>query len=133
MQKLYISENSVKQYKKCEEALLCVSCEKNKELKSNDNMSETVIDITSERAENSHYFSKHHDLNGPAYLVGRSQYQLSSICSYLSQEDVLLQMKFANFFRDLPQNRVEEMVDIVSNLKEKYMTKKSHWECNIPK
>ena len=71
---------------------------KNKELKSNDNMSKTVIDITSERAENSHYFSRHHDLNGPAYLVGRSQYQLSSICSYLSQEDVLLQMKFANFF-----------------------------------
>ena len=106
---------------------------KNKELKSNDNMSETVIDITSERAENSHYFSKHHDLNGPAYLVGRSQYQLSSICSYLSQEDVLLQMKFANFFRDLPQNKVEEMVDIISNLTKKSMTKKGHWECNIPK
>ena len=42
-------------------------------------------------------------------------------------------MKFANYFQDLPPNKIEEMVDIVPNLTKKSMTTKSHWECNIPK
>lgn len=68
----------------------------------------------------------------PSYLVGLSQYHLKSVCKNLPAEDIMLQMKFANFFRDLPKNKVEEMVQNISRVTKRSKLAKPVWDCKIP-
>ena len=84
--------------------------------------------------KNKEFYYQNQFKNGPAYIVGWSQYHLPNISSYLVADDVLCQTRIADLMLGLSPKQIEQFVNVMRYLEEKVKvnSKKKIWSCDLP-
>ena len=90
------------------------------------------LDFNFCRAENNKYFDNDQSSDGPSYLVGLSQIHLQNVKNMIAKKDVILQIQLAHFFRDLPEQKTYQIVDIIDHIINARKSAAKYISCRIP-